>query len=201
MGELCRSYMAAAGRKDCEKGRGINMTETGWLRLLGAFFIVAGCTGMGFYYRRRLREALEYLRGMCRLLEQFQSEVRYGKATLPECCKRVGERAGSPFGEALCAVYAHTRQHTGDSFYQVWRTQMEKAVSGLPLTPEEKGFFLDFPKNMGLSDQLLQLRTIEQYRELLQGAVREREEKLEQQGRLAAGLGIMSGLLLTVLLL
>lgn len=177
------------------------MTGTGWLRLSGAILIVAGCTGIGFWHRLRYREALFQLRYMCRLLEQFQSEVRYGKATLPECCKRLGERADPPYGEALCAVYRETEQHTGKSFYEVWYKELGQAVAGLPLTQEEKSFFLEFPKSMGLSDHCLQLRTIEQYRELLQSAVRAREEKMEQQGRLAAGLGIMSGLLLTVLLL
>lgn len=177
------------------------MTGTGWLRPLGAALIVAGCSGIGFWYRQRLKEALYQLRYMCRLLEQFQSEVRYGKATLPECCKRLGERADAPYGEALCAVYRETERHTGKSFYEVWLEQLGQALAGLPLTREEKGFFLEFPKSMGLSDHCLQLRTIEQYRELLYSAVRVREEKMEQQGRLAAGLGIMSGLLLTVLLL
>lgn len=79
--------------------------------------------------------------------------------------------------------------------------RMGQALAQAPITGEERAFFLDFPKCTGHTDRQMQLKTIEQHRDLLSGAIKVREDNLERQGRLAAGLGMMSGLLLTVLLL
>lgn len=54
------------------------------LRIIGACCIVLGSTGIGFWYRRRLYEAIWHLRCMKQILEFFMGEIRYGKATLPE---------------------------------------------------------------------------------------------------------------------
>ncbi len=171
------------------------------LRLAGAICIVAGSTGVGFWYRRRLHEALWHLRYLRGLLELFLSEVRYGKATLPECCKKISEKAEAPYGEALDAIYRESERHTGESFFEIWSARMGQALAQLPITGEERALFLDFPKCTGHTDRQMQLKTIEQHRDLLSGAIKVREDNLERQGRLAAGLGMMSGLLLTVLLL
>ena len=69
------------------------------LRILGAGFILAGCTGIGLFYKQRFHEALWHLRYMEQVLERFISEIRYDKATLPECCKRIGERTKQPYGQ------------------------------------------------------------------------------------------------------
>ncbi len=171
------------------------------LRLIGAICIVAGCTGIGFWYRRKFHISLWHLRYMCRIAELFMSEIRYGKATLAECCRQIGEKAEEPYREALLAIYEGMESRDGVSFSAKWEQQMEKALSEVPVTREEKEIFLGLSACSGLADNQMQIRAIEQYRDMLAGAIKDREKELEKQGRMAAGLGIMSGLLLTVILL
>lgn len=171
------------------------------LRLTGAVCIIAGCTGMGIFYRQRLHTAVRHLHYMQWILELFISEVRYGKSTLPECCRQAGEKAREPYGQALLSIYREMEQHDGYNFHEKWQAQMGKALKELPLTAAEKNIFLGFSECSGLVDNRMQVRAIEQYRDMLANAVKSREDNLEKQGRLAAGLGIMSGLLLTVVLL
>lgn len=169
------------------------------LRIVGAGLVMAGCSGIGFWYRKRFYLGLMHLQIMRQILELFMSEIGYGKAALPECCKRVGEKTEEPYGGALLQVYGRMLKKES-SFRECWHTEMGRALLGLPITEREKSIFLGFPDCCGLQDGRMQIRAIEQYRDMLNTAINQRETEVERQGRLAAGLGIMSGLLLIVVL-
>ncbi|MGN0431882.1 MAG: stage III sporulation protein AB [Lachnospiraceae bacterium] len=171
------------------------------LQVLGAVFIMAGCTGIGLYYRQSFHTALWHLRYMEQILQMFISEIRYDKATLPECCRRVGERAKEPYREALLGVYEAMLTDDGGAFGENWRSIMGKAVEEIALSAEEKRPFLEFADNNSLADNLMQIKVLEQYRNILAVHMKNREADLEKQCRMASGLGIMGGLLLTVILL
>lgn len=169
------------------------------LRIIGAGLIMTGCGGIGFYYRKRFYLGLEHLQSMRQILELFMSEIAYGKATLPECCKRVGERVKEPYNRALLKIHI-SMEKKESSFRDCWHEEMEKCLRRLPVSEREKEIFLSFPDCCGLQDNRMQIRAIEQYRDMLNGAILRREAELEKQGKLAAGLGIMSGLLLVIAL-
>lgn len=160
---------------------------------------MTGCSGIGFWYRKRFYLGLHHLQAMRQILELFMSEIGYGKATLPECCKRVGERVEEPYRDALLEIYTGMKKKE-NSFRECWHEAMEKPLSRLPISEREKDIFLSFPDCCGLQDGRMQIRAIEQYRDMLNDAITRREAELEKQGRLAAGLGIMSGLLLVIAL-
>lgn len=170
------------------------------LRIIGAGLVIAGCSGIGFRYRKRLYQGLMHLQAMKQILELFMSEIGYGKATLPECCKKVGERVEEPYRGVLLLIHDSMKKKES-SFRECWHTEMEKALWGLPITGREKETFLGFPDCCGLQDGRMQIRAIEQYRDMLDTAITRREAELEKQGRLVAGLGIMCGLLLVIILL
>ncbi len=170
------------------------------LRIIGAVLVVGGCTGLGFFYRLRLQEALWQLRTMYRILEMFISEIRYGKATLPECCRQIGGKVNHPYRDALLKINKEVLKNDGRSFYEIWKNCMASALMELPVTKQEREVFMNFCSNTNHTDNLMQIKTLEQYRDILESYIKNRENNLEKQGRLATGLGIMSGLLLAVIL-
>lgn len=170
------------------------------LRIVGAVLIIGGCSGIGFFYKKRFGVSLWHVRYMQQILERFMSEIRYGKATLPECCRQVGEKACEPYKTALLAIYEGVDSWDGAGFYERWQEYMGQALLEIPVTKEEKEIFLKFSTGCGFTDNQMQIRVIEQYKDMLATAVKNRENDLEKQGKMAAGLGIMSGLLLAVIL-
>lgn len=129
------------------------------------------------------------------------SEIRYGKTTLPECCKNVGERQQEPFRGALFRIYGIMQENTGECFPEVFCRHMEACMKGLPLTGEDRDAFLAFAKGDSFGDGRMQLRTIERSRDLLRGTVEALEKENSEKCRLAVGLGAMSGLLLVIILI
>lgn len=144
---------------------------------------------------------LHHLRCLDRIVEIMMSEVRYSKATLPECCGRMAERLEEPYRQALKETASYCRDNTGVKFGQVFRERMEECMKELPLHKEEKSLFLEFASGSGFEDGRMQLRSMEQYHEQLQAGIIQQEKELAEKSRMALGLGAMSGLLLVIILL
>ena len=69
------------------------------VRMLGGCMVFAGCLGLGLWYRYQFGARIKALHNLERMLELLASEVRYGRATLPECCSHIAgglDSCGSP---------------------------------------------------------------------------------------------------------
>ena len=93
------------------------------------------------------------------------------------------------------------QENQGDSFRGVFCETMEKCLKELPITAQDREDFLSFAKGQSFEDGSMQLRTIEQSKELLQATAQRLEKENAEKCRMAVGLGAMSGLLLVVILL
>lgn len=78
---------------------------------------------------------------------------------------------------------------------------MEECLKGLPLIGEDKLNFLTLFSDNGFEDEGMQIRSIEQSKELLQQTIGRLEKENAEKCRMAVGLGAMSGLLLVIILL
>ena len=171
------------------------------LRLLGGMMIVTGCFGMGLWYRQQFIRRLQVLRVLLGILELLMGEIQYGKATLPECCKRVGERQTEPYRSALLQIYQVMSRNNGECFPKVFRENMEACLKEVPLSGEDREHFLAFAAGESFEDGRMQLRAIERSRELLLLSTEKMEKENAEKCRMAVGLGAMSGLLLVIILL
>lgn len=156
---------------------------------------------MGLWYRERLTGRLSCLRDLQRIQELFISEIRYGRATLPECCSRLAERLQEPYRACFHAVYERMRENAGEVFGQVFREELKPCLDKLPLAETDKESFLSLFPECGFEEERMQIGTIEQNRELLQRTITELEQEHKEKCRMAVGLGALSGLLLVVVLI
>ena len=163
--------------------------------------IIAGCLGLGLWYKQQFILRLKYIRNLQGILEMMMSEIRYGKTTLPECCRRIGERQPEPFGSTFKEVYEAVMEKKGENFFQIFCRHMEECLKKLPVTKEDKEDFLAFARGQSYEDGSMQLRTLERSRELLQITVETLEKENAEKCKMAVGLGAMSGVLLVVILL
>ena len=170
------------------------------LKLLGGIMILSGCLGLGFWYRGQFSGRIKALRMLGSILELLASQVRYGRATLPECCRHVAAQLGSPFEKAFRGVAEKMQENTGASFAAVFREHIEGPLKELPLTMEDRETFLQFASEAGYLDGQMQLRAMEQSIELISGTVERLERENADKCRVAVGLGAMGGFLLILVL-
>lgn len=138
---------------------------------------------------------------MGNILEMMMSEVRYSKASLPECCLKLSGRLEEPYRSAFADICHYMEENTGEGFGQVFRSRMEECLNGVNVSREEKEIFLQFASLSGYEDGRMQLSAMEQYRELLDDLTQRLESEIGEKSRMALGLGAMGGLLLVIILL
>lgn len=170
------------------------------LKLAGACMILAGCSGLGFWYKRQFAGRVRALRQLCDTLSLFASEIRYGRGTLPECCEHVAERMPGAYGAALKRTADRMGKNTGESFAEIFRECMEMPLGEMPLKDEDREEFLRFLSAGTFGDGGMQLGLIEQSREQLEIRAAALERENAGKCRVAVGLGTMGGLMLILIL-
>lgn len=170
------------------------------IKLLGSGMIFAGCFGLGMWYRAQFLGRIKAVRELEHILELLISEVRYGRATLPECCSHIAKYLEEPFGTAFRNVGERMEENAGASFGEVYREEMRPRLKQFPLKSEDEEAFLRFAGQTGYMDGQMQQRALEQSVELLRGTREKLEKENAEKCRMAVGLGAMSGLLLILVL-
>lgn len=170
------------------------------LKVIGAVMILTGCAGTGLWYRSRFLGRIRALRQLAAILELLCSEIRYGRATLPECCGHAASRLPEEYRGAFRRIAERMRENTGESFAAVFAGETGKALDSLPLKEADRQEFLRFATQGSFADGQMQLRVIEQSREQLLKTVAVLESESADKCRMAIGLGAMSGLMIILVL-
>ena len=170
------------------------------VRIVGMCVIFTGCLGLGLWYRYQFGARIKALRVLEHILELLASEVRYGRAALPECCSHIAGGLSEDFRAAFLEVGRRMEENLGASFGEVFGEEMEKVLERLPLSSEDRAHFLGFAARTGYSDSQMQMREIEQSRELLRDTRKKLETENAEKCRMAVGLGAMGGLLVILVL-
>lgn len=170
------------------------------IRILGGCMIFSGCLGLGLWYRNQFGARIKALRILEHILELLASEVRYGRAALPECCSHIAGGLPPEFEAAFLGVGRRMEENMGASFGEIFREEMRQALDALPLQEDDREHFLGFAGRTGYSDSQMQLREIEQGAELLRATRKRLENENAEKGRMALGLGAMGGLMLILVL-
>lgn len=170
-------------------------------RMIGFVLIFVGCSGLGAWYSLQFRKQLATLQYMCRILELFMGQIRFGRCTLPECCMRLTEWVEEPYKSSFKAIYEQAYGGEGERFGLLCRQQLEQDLQGLVVDKEDRELFVSCFAGGGFEEDRMQIETIEQNKLLLL----ERTNRISQENvskcRLALSLGTMSGLLLIILFL
>lgn len=171
------------------------------LRVLGCSLIAAGSIGLGMWYRQQYMGRTYHVRQLVAILDMMMSEVRYSKATLPECCIRLSERLEEPYRVTFQTIWEQMSSNTGRAFARLFSDGMKECFQKLPLEKEEITLFLEFAGNCGYEDSAMQLVSMERYRERLKQLLEKLQDEAAEKGKMAVGLGTLGGLLLMIILL
>lgn len=163
--------------------------------------IVCGCLGLGIWYRQQFLGRLHRIRELIAILEQWSSEVRYNRSTLPECCLRIGNCREDRLGRICKEVYEEYITSEGSGFLEMAEESFRKKLNTLPLKKEDIDRFLLFTGREGYAEEAMQIRAIELAKQELERTAEMQQREIYQKCRLSVGLGAMSGLLIVILLI
>lgn len=171
------------------------------LKWIGAAMVVGGSSAMGFYCGGQLRRRLGQLRAVRQILYMLKGEIRYSAAALPEAFFGIAGKAPQPFREFLEQVAGRLHALDGECLEQVWRQELRGVRKRISLSPEEIREWESLGSRLGYLDRTMQLQMIDLFLEQWEEKVRLLERECGKTCRLYQYLGVLAGLLLTVVLL
>ena len=133
------------------------------MQMLGGGMILCGCLGLGMWYRGQFLMRLHMTRELICLLDQWISEIRYNRSTLPEGCRQIGR-----LGEICNRVYREYAEAGGTGFLEIAGESFRRQLEALPLKKEEIDQFLIFAGKEGYADETMQIRAMELSKEGLE---------------------------------
>ena len=171
------------------------------MQMLGGGMILCVCMGLGLWYRRQFLLRLHITRELICLLDQWISEIRYNRSSLPEGCRQIGRQREDRLGIICTGVYREYTEAGGTGFLEIAGESFRRQLEALPLKKEEIDQFLMFAGKEGYADETMQIRAMELSRQGLERTAAAQQQEITQKCRLAVGLGGMSGMFLVLLLL
>lgn len=170
-------------------------------KIVGLLLMLSGCMGLGLWYSMQYKQQLENLQKMCRILELMCGEIRYGRSTLPECCRQLTKRVEAPYQNCFQQIYEACMENEGESFARLSKEYLEQELKDLVVDKADKDRFIACFSESGFAEGLMQLHTIEQTRKELEDKLLQLRKESASKCKLALSLGTMSGLLLVILFL
>lgn len=170
------------------------------LKVVGGFFILTGCMGLG---RNRIREEknrIRHLQELVRIIRRIQNEMVYGKHTLPEISQILSISSHEPYQEAFAVIYRRMEQEES-GLDQIWEQEMTQCLYRTRLQEEEKEILRNLPQQMGMPEENYQAESIGQSMDFLVRKCSQAEEAYENKSRVIFSLSILTGVFLIILLI
>ncbi|MEY8336417.1 stage III sporulation protein AB [Lachnospiraceae bacterium 62-35] len=172
-----------------------------WIcKLTGILFTAVGAAGIGISEAIRYKERLHLLEDLRKMVSLLKGEILYANAPLEEAFIHVGERCSSPAGKVFLNMAEEMGKKRGDSFYEMWKAEVDSLGKEIPLSKEDKRQLKGFGENLGYLDRAMQERTMALYLEQLSGEITYLKEHLQEKNRLYTSLGIAAGVFLIIIM-
>ncbi len=164
-------------------------------KIAGILCILTGCVGLGNLKVRKDQDRIRYLRGLIHMIQRIQDEIGYGKYTLPEICLLLADGSDAWYAPYLEEIHRRMFLGDGTGLKEVWGVQMEACLRGLPLQEDEREVMIKLPAYLGAQERFGQPV------ELLIRKCRQSDEAYENRAKMIHSVSLLTGLLLSILLL
>ena len=170
------------------------------MKWVGALLLTLGTTGMGVFYKRAGYERIRELERMIWFFYYLESEITYHKAELVQICRRGGERQKGAAGKLLSAVAVRMENGEGAVFERIWQEECEALHGNYPLRDEDIADIREFAAQE-FADSRMQLIQAAFCREKLEEKRKRLSEDAAARSRMYLCMGVMGGLVISIILL
>ena len=170
-------------------------------RLAGILLILAGCIGWGNRTIGQERERIRHLHLLQQIFGRMQSEIAYGKHTLPEICLLLTTVKEESYSTCFRHIYERCAEGDGTGIPQIWKEEFLECLNKLPLREEERETVLTLPDHLCFQEGERQADRIGQAGAFLAERCRRIEGTYENRSKMIRSVSILTGLLLAILLL
>ena len=169
------------------------------MRLLGSGLILIGSFGMAARYALRLRWEMETLEELSTILERIESEIRYDRASLPECFWKIGAQRRTRLGRSFEKLGKDAIHASEGSLREALEAELREEIEPL-LSLEDYRTLFDFVTPGGFAGDEMQRRALERSRHRVDEVLEQRRKEYQGKRKVAVSMGLMGGLCIILFL-
>lgn len=167
-------------------------------KFLGMIFLLLGFWGLSLEKVKEKKREIVTLSEIKSFATYLLKEIEYSHIPIPDICREYVERSEGIIRDFLEKVCNRYDINQGESFDIIWK---EVADENLMLKKEERKLLHLLGKSFGFCNLKMQMSAIEQYIQDIEKNVLQKEIKFQDNRKLILYFGVMSGLLLSIILL
>lgn len=170
------------------------------LKGLGMLCILAGSTGIGMSMAKELDLRIGELVALRHLMLSLRGEIRHMHQPLPEAFSHLADQAPAPFEAFFSGTAKELEMRCGSTAEEVWNRNLEKYLSDIHLSRQERLEFQKLGSMLGYLDVEMQVDTLDYYLEQLKLSTAQAMEAAKSRRRLYQYMGMLGGAALIILI-
>lgn len=169
-------------------------------KLVAGILLVIGSSGIGYYYYMEIKTRLNNLKSIKEIMIMIENEIAYSKASLPNLCRSLESRFSGKFQKFFQQINKENENLVGNSFGTIWTEACDKLREEIGVKKSDSLILQQFLGNQNYNNVDMQLKSMEFRRRELEKVIDEIEKTIESSKKMYLSLGVMSGILATIIL-
>ncbi len=170
------------------------------IKIIGCILVIVSTTGMGFFFSGELRNRVDDLKELKKIIVLLRGDIRYARTPLPEAISAIEKRHEGRFKVFLEDISLRLQELSGQTFAQIWKEAVEKDLEDTSLGKKDKLDLTHFGENLGYLDKEMQMNTLDLYITQLEAEISELTGSLKEKTYLYNTLGLMAGVFISIVL-
>ncbi len=169
------------------------------VKIIGIIIVILSSTMVGYKMSDNLSLRVTMLKKIKKTIIQLRGEIRYNNTAMPEAFKVIGRRADKPLDDFLINVSNEMDKMEGKTLSDIWKENMH-IIEQCGIDKNDIERLGGLGDNLGFLDREMQLSHLDLYLENLENDISDATTKVNNNSRLYKCLGVMGGLLITLLI-
>jgi len=170
------------------------------MKLIGCFLVIASSTAMGFFFSNEMKNRVENLKELKKLIVLLRGDIRYANTPLPEAISAIARRSPGKFESFFKSTSQKLQDLSGQTFAEIWKEAVNKELNETSLTKKDKSNLISLGENMGYLDKDMQLNTLDLFIAQLEEEIKEISKTVKEKAYLYNSLGIMAGIFISIVM-
>lgn len=170
------------------------------LKAVGGILVIGACALLGAGAAGELEASYQELLYLKKLIELLKGEMQYSKAALSHIFLKMSKEAKAPYNDWLQDMCVRIERKSCGDLAGIWRESLSETLRGSKLPVKEQQKLSELGVLLGDLDLVTQMNQLEGYLEQLDVSIQDMRLEIRDKKKVFRCLGIIGGMLLTILL-
>lgn len=171
------------------------------MKFIGGIAVCLSCSLIGLYLSFRINYRSNDLSELKKALLMLKAEIEFSRNSLPVAFGVLSERTEGKLSEFFMLISVKMSEKSGEEASLIWKNAVSEKLSKTYLEPDDIKCAERLGNVIGHPDSLLQLENIDMALAYIDETVSKLGSQNEKTSRMYKSVGVVSGVLITVVLI